>query len=42
MIAKTKLLIKTAELEAVQQFLRGQGLQLRMDVVIDIDPISTL
>ena len=36
------LLIKTAELEAVQQFLRGQGLQLRMDVVIDIDPISTL
>ena len=36
------LLIKTAELGDVQRFLREQGLQLRMDVVIDIDPISTL
>jgi len=36
------LLIKTGRLEAVQDFLRAREMQLRMDVIIDIDPISTL
>ena len=36
------LLIKTADLAAAQAFLRDQKLQLRMDVIIDIDPLATL
>ena len=36
------LLIKTAQLSLVQEFLRTEGLQLRTDVLIDIDPLSTL
>lgn len=34
------LLIKTAELAAVQDFLRKEGMHLRTDVAIDIDPIT--
>ncbi len=36
------VLIKTADLPAVQAFLREQGLHLRTDVAIDIDPITML
>ena len=36
------VLIKTADLPAVQAFLRAQGLHLRTDVAIDIDPITML
>ena len=34
------VLIKTAELREAQDFLRQEGLHLRQDVWIDIDPIS--
>ena len=36
------LLIKTADIAKVQQFLREQKINLRNDIAIDIDPISTL
>lgn len=36
------VLIKTADLQAVQVFLREQNLHLRADVAIDIDPITML
>ena len=36
------VLIKTADLSSVQSFLREQGLHLRTDVAIDIDPITML
>ena len=36
------VLIKTADLPAVQAFLRSQKLHLRTDVAIDIDPITML
>ena len=36
------LLIKSGKLPAVQVFLREQGLQLRTDAAIDIDPLSTM
>ena len=36
------VLIKTADLEAVQGFMREQGLHMRADVAIDIDPITML
>jgi primosomal protein N' (replication factor Y) len=36
------VLIKTADLPAVQAFLREQKLHLRTDVAIDIDPITML
>ena len=36
------VLIKTADLPAVQEFLREQKLHLRTEVVIDIDPITML
>ncbi|BAL83761.1 putative primosomal protein N' [Selenomonas ruminantium subsp. lactilytica TAM6421] len=36
------VLIKTADLPAVQEFLRGQKLHVRADVAIDIDPITML
>ncbi|MBR4695592.1 MAG: primosomal protein N', partial [Selenomonadaceae bacterium] len=34
------VLIKTGDLPAVQDFLRQEGLHLRTDVAIDIDPIT--
>ena len=34
------VLIKTGELQETRQFLRSQGLHLRRDVAIDIDPIA--
>jgi len=36
------LLIKTADISAVQEFLRRQNIHLRTDVLLDIDPVSTL
>lgn len=36
------VLIKTADIQAVQVFLREQNLHLRADVAIDIDPITML
>ena len=36
------LLIKTADLAAVRDFLRGEGLDTRNDVLIDVDPIMTM
>ena len=36
------LLIKTADLAAVREFLRGEGLDKRNDVLIDVDPIMTM
>ena len=36
------LLIKTADLAAVREFLRGEGLDQRNDVLIDVDPIMTM
>ena len=36
------VLIKTASLSAVQEFLRQEDMQLRRDVVIDIDPITMM
>ena len=36
------VLIKSGDLPQVQAFLRAQGLQLRADVLIDIDPITTM
>lgn len=36
------LLIKTADLAAVREFLRGEGLATRNDVLIDVDPIMTM
>ena len=36
------VLIKTADLPAVQEFLREQKLHLRTEVAIDIDPITML
>ena len=36
------LLIKTAELCLVQQFLREEGLHLRPEIQIDIDPLTTM
>ena len=36
------VLIKTADLSSAQEFLREQGLHLRTDVAVDIDPITML
>ena len=36
------VLIKTGNLPAVQAFLRQEGLHLRTDVAIDIDPLTML
>ena len=36
------LLIKTADLDDVREFLRGEGLATRNDVLIDVDPIMTM
>lgn len=36
------VLIKTADLPAVRAFLNAQGLHLRSDVIIDIDPMTML
>lgn len=36
------LLIKTADLAAVREFLRSEGLATRNDVLIDVDPIMTM
>ena len=36
------LLIKTADLDDVREFLRGEGMATRNDVLIDVDPIMTM
>ena len=36
------VLIKALDLEDVRKFLREQGLHLRTDVAIDIDPITVM
>jgi primosomal protein N' (replication factor Y) len=36
------ILLKTAELEQLSAFLRQQGLHLREDVALDIDPLNTM
>ena len=36
------VLIKTADLEKVQDFLRKEGMHLKTDVAIDIDPITMM